>query len=133
MSIESTDPADTAETTDIEDLGRELGEAITQLPEYETFEDAKADVQQSPDAQEKIEEFEELRREFMLARQTGEATQEDLRELQEAQQELHEISVMAEYLEAQNQLDAKLEAVNEAISEPLAMDFGEQAGGCCQD
>lgn len=133
MSIESTDTVETAEPTDVEDLGRQLGEAITQLPEYGAFEDAKADVEESPEAQEKIEEFEELRQEFMLTRQTGDATQEDLRELQGAQQELHEIPVMAEYLDAQAELDAKLEAVNEAISEPLAVDFGEQAGGCCQD
>jgi cell fate (sporulation/competence/biofilm development) regulator YlbF (YheA/YmcA/DUF963 family) len=133
MSIESTDAAEDAEVADVEALGRELGEAITELPEYDTFEEAQARVENDPEAQRKIDEFEGLRQEFMLARQTGEATQEDLRELQRTQQELHEIPAMAAYLEAQNELDARLEAVNEAISEPLAMDFGEQAGGCCQE
>lgn len=133
MSIESTDAAENADVTDVEALGRELGEAITELPEYDAFEEAQARVENDPEAQRKIDEFEGLRQEFMLARQTGEATQEDLRELQRTQQELHEIPAMATYLEAQNELDARLEAVNEAISEPLAMDFGEQAGGCCQE
>lgn len=136
MSIESTDAADTTETTesaDVERLGRELGETIAQTSEYETFEDTQSKVKESEHAQEKIETFEGLRQEFMLARQTGEASQEDLQKLQEAQGELHEIPVMAEYIEAQQRLDAKLEAVNEAISEPLSVDFGEQAGGCCQD
>ena len=133
MSIESTDAVENAETPDVADLGRELGEAITELPEYEAFEDARGRVENDPEAQRKIDEFEGLRQEFMLARQTGEATQEDLRELQQAQEELHQLPAMSDYLEAQAELDARLEAINEAISEPLAMDFGEQAGGCCQD
>ncbi len=121
------------ETASVETLGRELGETIRDLPEYEAFEEAKAAVEGSPEAQQKIREFEGQREEFMLARQIGEATQEDLMELQRSQQELHQLPAMAEYLEAQNRLDARLEAVNEAISEPLSVDFGEQAGGCCQD
>jgi cell fate (sporulation/competence/biofilm development) regulator YlbF (YheA/YmcA/DUF963 family) len=121
------------ETASVEALGRELGETIRDLPEYEAFEEAKAAVEGSAEAQEKIREFEGKREEFMLARQIGEATQEDLLELQRSQQELHRLPAMAEYLEAQNRLDARLEAVNEAISEPLDVDFGEQAGGCCQD
>lgn len=133
MSIESTDAVENADVPAVEGLARELGEAITDLPEYDAYESAKSRVERNEEAQQKIDEFEGLRQEFMLARQTGEATQEDLRELQKAQQELHEIPVMAEYLEAQAELDARLEAINEAISEPLAMDFGEQAGGCCQD
>jgi cell fate (sporulation/competence/biofilm development) regulator YlbF (YheA/YmcA/DUF963 family) len=40
---------------------------------------------------------------------------------------------MAEYLEAQSELQDRLESVNEAISDPLAVDFGGEAGGCCQD
>ncbi len=130
MSVE-TQPS--AEETGIEELGRELGEAIARTDEYAAYEQAQAKVTESEHAQEKIDEFESLRQEFMLARQTGDATQEDLQRLQAAQEELHAIPVMAEYLEAQAKLDAKLEAVNEAISAPLDVDFGEQAGGCCQD
>ncbi|WP_135535424.1 YlbF family regulator [Halostella pelagica] len=118
---------------DVEELGRELGETIAEMPEYRAFEEAKKAVERSDEAQAKIEEFEQIRQDFMLARQTGDATQEDLREVQEAQQELHSVPVMSEYLDTQNELDARLEAVNEAISEPLSVDFGEEAGGCCQD
>lgn len=129
----SIDTDVSAAETDVETLGRELGEAIRGLPEYEAFEEARAAVENSEELQEQIQDFEGLRQEFMLARQTGDATQEDLEELQRAQSELHSQPVMAEYLDAQQRLDARLEAVNEAISEPLAVDFGEQAGGCCQD
>ena len=132
MSIETDAPASDSEV-DVEALGRELGEAIRQLPEYEAYEEAKEAVENDEEAQQRIEEFEQLRQEFMLARQTGDATQEDLAELQQAQEELHEMPTMSEYLDAQNQLDARLEAINEAISEPLDVDFGEQAGGCCQE
>lgn len=136
MSIESTPDTDAAETTnatDIEQLAGELGESIARTEEYEAYEAAQSEVKEHEQAQEKIDEFESLRQEFMLARQTGDASQEDLRKLQQAQEELHEIPVMAEYIEAQQRLDAELEAVNEAISDPLDVDFGEQAGGCCQD
>ncbi|WP_122090699.1 YlbF family regulator [Halalkalicoccus subterraneus] len=131
MSVE-TEPT-VAEATDIEGIAGELGELIARSEEYEAYEAAQKQVKESEHAQGKIDEFESLRQEFMLARQTGDATQEDLQKLQQAQGELHDIPVMAEYLEAQAELDAKLEALNEAISEPLSVDFGEQAGGCCQD
>lgn len=123
MSIEMT----------VEEMGSELGNAIGNLPEYEAFEEAQAAVEQSDEAQEKIQEFERKRHEFMMARQSGDASQDDLADLQSTQQELHSIPVMAEFLEAQSDLEDRLEAINEAISQPLAVDFGEQAGGCCQD
>ncbi|WP_227354449.1 YlbF family regulator [Haladaptatus salinisoli] len=121
------------ERASVEEMATELGEAIADTPEYQQFEEAKAAVEADEDAQEKIREFERLRQEFMLARQTGEATQEDVTKVQEAQQELHSLPVMEEYLEAQDELDARLEDLNRAVSAPLAVDFGQQAGGCCQD
>lgn len=129
----SIDADVTAPENDVETLGRQLGEAIRDLPEYEAFESAKAAVESDDDLQTQIQEFESLRQEFMLARQTGDASQEDLQELQQAQSELHSQPAMSEYLDAQQRLDARLEAVNESISAPLDMDFGEQAGGCCHD
>ena len=117
----------------IEDLGRELGERIAETPEYERFEEARAAVQRDEAVQEQIDEFEQLRAEFMQARQTGQATNAELQRVQEAQDELHSMPVMSEYLEAQDELEETLEAINEAISEPLAVDFGGEAGGCCQD
>lgn len=129
----SIDTDVTAPDGDVEALGRELGEAIRNLPEYDAFESAKAAVESDDELQKRIQEFESLRQEFMLARQTGDASQDDLQELQQAQNELHSQPTMSEYLEAQQRLDARLEAVNEAISAPLDVDFGEQAGGCCQD
>ncbi|MFC5366029.1 YlbF family regulator [Salinirubrum litoreum] len=121
------------ETTSVEQMGRELGRAITDLPEYEAFEEAKARVEEDDEVQEAISEFEQLRQEFMVARQTGRADQEQLERVQEAQADLHEMPIMAEYLDAQDELQDRLEAVNEAISAPLAVDFGGEAGGCCQD
>ena len=121
------------ETTSLETMGRELGSAIADTDEYERFEEAKAAVEADEEAQAHIREFNQLRDEFMFARQTGNATQEGMQKLQEKQQELHSLPVMAEYLEAQSALQERLERVNEAISEPLAVDFGGEAGGCCQD
>lgn len=121
------------QTDPLEEMGRELGEALTETPEYEAFEEAKAAVENDDEVQAKISEFESLREEFMFARQTGNATQEGLEKVQSAQEELHSMPAMAEYLEAQEELQTRLEAVNEAISEPLAVDFGGEAGGCCHD
>ncbi|PSP85224.1 regulator [Halobacteriales archaeon QS_1_68_17] len=132
MSIES-ESAEDAGTASVEELGRRLGEAITDLPEYQSFVEAKEAVEDDERAQEKIREFEQIREEFMLARQTGEATQADLRKLQESQQELHEIPAMSAFLEAQSDLELRLQELNERVSEPLALDFAEKAGGCCQD
>ncbi|MFB6351954.1 MAG: GNAT family N-acetyltransferase, partial [Bradymonadaceae bacterium] len=59
-----------------------------------------------------------------LAQQAGEASREDLVALQQAQEELNDLPVMQDYLEAQETLVSRLETVNEAISEPLVIDFG---------
>ncbi|WP_299335886.1 YlbF family regulator [Haloplanus sp.] len=117
----------------LEDLGRELGEAIADSPAHERFEEAQAAVQDDTDAQEKIAEVERLRDEFVAAREMGEATQEQIRTLQRAQNELHEMPVMEEFLNAQDALQRQLEEINRSISDPLAVDFGGEAGGCCQD
>jgi cell fate (sporulation/competence/biofilm development) regulator YlbF (YheA/YmcA/DUF963 family) len=121
------------QTDRLEDLGRELGEAIAETDEYEAFEEAKAAVEADDDVQEQISTFHDLRDQYMYARQTGNATEEGLRNVQEAQEELHAMPKMATYLDAQEALQERLEAVNEAISAPLAVDFGGEAGGCCHD
>jgi len=130
MSVEQASPDERAT---IEDLGRELGERIAQTREYERFESAREAVQRDEKVQAKIDEFEQLRAEFMQARETGQATNSGLQKVQAAQNELHSMPVMSEFLDAQAELNDTLEAVNEAISEPLAVDFGGEAGGCCQD
>ncbi|WP_049987652.1 YlbF family regulator [Halobellus rufus] len=121
------------QTDRLEELGRELGEAIAETPEYEAFEETKAAVEADDDVQEQIAEFNERRDHFMHARQMGNATEENLQRVQEAQEELHSMPKMAAYLDAQEELTERLEAVNEAISDPLAVDFGGEAGGCCHD
>ena len=132
MSIE-TDTATDADGDSVDELATELGEAISQLPVYQRYRNAKAKVENDADAQRAIEEFEQLREEFQMARQTGRATQEDLRQVQEAQEELHEIPSMSEYLEVQNELELRLQELNELVSEELSVDFGQKAGGCCED
>ena len=111
----------------------QLGEAITELPEYQDFEEAKREVETSEEVQERIGEFEEIRQEFMLARQTGDATQEDIERVQEAQAHLHDHPAMAEYLDAQDAVQETFEELNDVISEPLDVDFVGESGACCQD
>ena len=132
MSIE-TENVTEVDGDHVDQLATELGESIAQLPVYQRYLQAKAKVENDADAQRAIEEFEQLREEFQLARQTGQATQEDLRKVQEAQEELHDIASMSEYLEVQNELELRLQEINELVSDQLAVDFGEKAGGCCQD
>jgi cell fate (sporulation/competence/biofilm development) regulator YlbF (YheA/YmcA/DUF963 family) len=132
MSVETTPEGDVTDD-DVTELAESLGEAITELPAYQEFVEAKAAVESDEELQEEIREFERIREEFMMARQTGDATNDDLRELQSAQQELHEKPKMAKYLQAQSEIELTLQELNHTISDPLAVDFGEKAGGCCQD
>lgn len=122
-----------AESRSVEDDGRALGEAIADLPAYRTYEEARAAVEADEEAQAMIEEFERARREFEMARQMGQATQEDLAGLRQRQEDLHDLPVMARYLEANERLTERLAALNDAISAPLSIDFAGEAGGCCHD
>jgi cell fate (sporulation/competence/biofilm development) regulator YlbF (YheA/YmcA/DUF963 family) len=139
MSIESTEAEGEADAESeppaarATELAAELGDVITELPAYRDFIEAKEAVEADEEIQAQVREFEQLREEFMLARQTGDATNEDLRELQAAQQELNDIPEMAEFQAAQNRLELSLQELNEIISDPLAVDFGGKAGGCCED
>jgi cell fate (sporulation/competence/biofilm development) regulator YlbF (YheA/YmcA/DUF963 family) len=132
MSVDS-DSATATDASNADELARQLGEAITETPEYRAFEETKDAVETNEEVQQRISDFEDLRQEFMLARQTGDATQEDLDRVQDAQEHLHDHPVMADYLEAQDALEARFEALNELISEPLAVDFVGESGACCQD
>jgi len=127
MSVETT-PAERAD-----ELAEELGTVITEMPTYQQFVEAKAAVENDEELQAEIREFERLREEFTMARQTGEATNEDLRELQSAQEDLHSKPKMKEYLQAQSEIELKLQALDQLISEPLEVEFGQKAGGCCED
>ncbi len=121
------------QTDPLEDLGRDLGAAIAETPEYEAFEAAKADVEADEAVQSKISEFHAVRERYLRARQAGEGSPELRREVESTQAELHAMPTMAAYLDAQEALQERLESINEAISEPLAVDFGGEAGGCCHD
>lgn len=118
---------------DVEALGQRLGQAIARLPEYDRFERAQQAVKDSDEAQAAIESFEQQRETYLLARQHGEAEPDDVRDLQRAQQELHTMPVMQEYIEAQRDLETRLAAVNDAVSDGLALDFADAAGSCCHD
>lgn len=118
---------------DVETIGETLGEAIADLPEYQAYKEAERAVQTSEEAQERIDTFENERERFMLARQTGSATQEDIAQLKELQSELHELPVMRAYLEAQAALEDRLTEINTAISDGIDIDFAGQVGGCCED
>ena len=131
MSVETA--SDTDGTDDVDELAARLGEAITDLPIYEEYLEAKEAVENDAELQEEIRAFERLREEFMMARQAGEATNDDLRELQRTQQELHEKPKMSEFLQAQSEVELRLQELNEHVSDPLAVDFGQTAGGCCED
>lgn len=127
MSVETT-PAELAE-----ELAEELGDAISEMSVYQDFLEAKAAVEADEELQTEIREFESVREEFVMARQTGDATNEDLRELQRTQQELHEKPKMADFLQAKSEIELQLQELDHVISESLEVDFGETAGGCCQD
>jgi len=117
----------------VEDLGTELGERIAATDEYERFEEAKRAVEESEEAQQRISRFESLRTKLSTARKKGSADQDLVQEVRQAQHELHSLPEMAEYLDAQEKLQARLDAVNQAISSELVVDFGGEAGGCCKD
>jgi cell fate (sporulation/competence/biofilm development) regulator YlbF (YheA/YmcA/DUF963 family) len=127
MSVETTPEAQATE------LAEELGEAITELPAYEAFVEAKAAIQADPELQREMASFEQLREEFLMARETGTASNEDLRELQAAQEELHDNPTMNAYLRAKSDIELRLQEIDHIISEPLDVEFGQTAGGCCQD
>lgn len=131
MSTETD--TDVQNRQDVETLARSLGEAIADLPVYQEFLEAQTAVKGDDEAQKLIAEFETAREEFFEARQRGEATNEDLMLLQEKQEQLHDVPAMREFLQAQNVLELRLQALNERVSDPLDIDFGEKAGGCCHD
>ncbi|WP_299233190.1 YlbF family regulator [Natronomonas sp.] len=127
MSVETT-PRERAT-----ELATELGDAIAELDVYDAFLEAKATVEADEELQQEMAEFERLREEFLMAREAGTASNEDLLELQNAQEELHSDPKMSAYLEAKSELELRLQELDQLVSEPLDVEFGETAGGCCQE
>ena len=127
MSVETTPEARTTE------LAAELGEAITELSAYEELVEAKDAIRSDPELQREMSAFETCREEFLMAREAGTASNDDLRALQAAQEELHDDPKMAAYLRAKSDIELRLQELDYIISEPLEVELGETAGGCCQD
>jgi cell fate (sporulation/competence/biofilm development) regulator YlbF (YheA/YmcA/DUF963 family) len=127
MSVETTPESRASE------LAEELGNVIAELDAHEEFIEAREAVEADEELQREMAEFEELREEFLMAREAGTASNEDLRELQAAQEDLHENPRMEAFLQAKSAIELQFQEIEQAISEPLAVDFGELAGGCCQD
>jgi cell fate (sporulation/competence/biofilm development) regulator YlbF (YheA/YmcA/DUF963 family) len=127
MSVETTPDKRAIE------LAEELGETITELAAYEEFLEAKKAIEADEELQTEMRAFETLREEFLMARESGTATNDDLLELQRAQEELHGMPKMSAYLEAKSDIELRLQEIDEIISEPLDVEFGRTAGGCCQD
>jgi len=125
--------AERTEAGDPETLARDLGAALAATPEHEAFVAARAAVEDDPEAQALIEEFERKRDAFEAARSREEATRAQLHELERLQSDLHEVETVSEFLSAKTALEARLDAVEAAVSDPLALDFGTAAGGCCMD
>ncbi|WP_254533293.1 YlbF family regulator [Natrinema gelatinilyticum] len=128
-----TDTISGTEQSDVSSLASRLGAAIADMPEYQRFLETQMAVQNSEEAQQKISEFEQAHESYMLSRQSGSVSQDQIQRLQNLQSELNSIPVMAEHLEAQAALEARLTELNDVISEPLSIDFGQKAGGCCED
>jgi cell fate (sporulation/competence/biofilm development) regulator YlbF (YheA/YmcA/DUF963 family) len=95
--------------------------------------ETKEAIQTDPELQREMEAFERLREEFLMAREAGTASNDDLLELQAAQEELHGRPKMSAYLEAKSDIELRLQEIDHIISEPLEVEFGQAAGGCCQD
>lgn len=125
--------ADVMHDANAEELASALGEAITDLPEYEALRSAEAAVKRSDAAQERIERFEAERNRFLEARQRGDAAPDDAAELRQLRGDLYELPVMQDYHEAQQALDERLDELNTTISAALDVDFADAASGCCQD
>lgn len=119
--------------TSTKSLAHRLGRAITDLPEYERYLETRKKVENSEEAQEKLAEFEQVRKKQMLAHQTGDSSQADVEELQTLQAELQAVPAMAEHREAKAHLKAQLAELDDIISDPLAVDFSQNAGSCCQE
>tara|TARA_B110000263_G_C15195980_1_gene458335 strand:- start:247 stop:717 length:471 start_codon:yes stop_codon:yes gene_type:complete len=129
MSIDVDSEASIA-TSDIEKFGKLLGEAISNLSEYKTYEQLRDEVKKDIVAQDLINEFENQRQTFMVKRASGDATKEDLDKIGASQETLNNLPVMVKFLDAQKELSSRLSETNEHISESLSLDFGDQIGGC---
>jgi cell fate (sporulation/competence/biofilm development) regulator YlbF (YheA/YmcA/DUF963 family) len=123
----------TVEESETVTMARDLGATLAKSQEHRAFVKAKQAVEADEAAQRRIAEFEHRRSAFVADREHGEATKADLEELERLQSALHEMDVVAEYLDAKAELESTLDAVNDALSTPLAVDFGGEAGGCCMD
>jgi len=116
-----------------EAIAERLGDTIADTDAYRRFDEARTEVQQSETAQERIATFEERREAYVLAERAGEADEAAREAVEAAQTELHSLPVMQRYLDAQEALRERLGAVNDAISDPLSVDFADEAGSCCHD
>lgn len=109
-----------------------FADALTETPEYATFQQAALEFQRDPSAQEAVRLFQEKQRSLQMMQQLGMLSQDELNELRRLRRAMADQPRVRAYLNAQELLKRICQVAAQEISAEIEMDFaGACAPGCC--
>jgi|GEM_PF-901028 cell fate (sporulation/competence/biofilm development) regulator YlbF (YheA/YmcA/DUF963 family) len=106
------------------EAAQSLGRALGECPVFRRFDAAYEALQADPEAQQKLGEFHNRRREFDIASTQGEVDNNEQEQLECAWQDLMTMPALNEYVQAQRELRALFQQVTGMISEEIDIDYG---------
>lgn len=103
-------------------------EALKATPAYCRFASADRRFRADLEAQQIVQELQEMTAEFHQAKRAGTLGQEQVQEVLEAQARLRDHPLIRDFMQARDEVELLLQDTNRAISEVLGFDFGRAAG-----
>lgn len=119
------------QTLEVTNRFRQLGKILSETPEVQRFFKAHEAYQADSEAQQIMAEWQQKTQQFNLQRQMGQ--QVDEAGIRQEQQKLYDHTVIAELLNAQDEMKELLAEVNHTLSDRAGFDVAAHGrrGGCC--
>mgnify|MGYP006427922337 CR=1 FL=1 len=119
-----------SETQSVEDAVEQKLQAFTDAIEdsetYQQFMTASEQLENDAEAMALLDEYRQKQRQMQAS-----FDQELMAELQDVQEKMDENETIQQHQAAQVELIELLQQTNDAISEPLGMEFAQSSGGGC--
>ena len=119
------------QTLEITNRFKQLGNILSETPEVQRFFKAHQAYQENDEARQIMTDWQQKAQQFNLKRQMGQPVDET--QIRQEEQKLYENPVIAELLNAQNDMKELLAEVNQKLSERAGFDLAANGrrGGCC--
>ena len=123
---------ETAPVGVVQQAARDFAAALSQMPEFNAFEQSASAFRQDEAAQKAVQAYQEKQQSLRALQMLGALSPEQQEDLQLLQQTFYGQPVVQEYLQAQSELAALCQQLGDLLSESVGLNYAAACGvSCC--